>query len=237
MRIPISRHGLGTIAVGSVLLAAVAAICAWAWPPAGAVPALAWVALVAFFRDPERRADCEPADLLSPADGTVRDVDLVEPPAFLDGAAVRVGIFMSLFDVHVNRSPAGGTVRWVSHHPGGHSDARSEAALRRNEHSLLGIERADGRRVLINQIAGLVARRIVCDASLGDRLRKGERFGMIKFGSRVELYLPAADRYTIRVKPGDRVTAGRSVMATGAPALRPAPALSPEETAEDGPQS
>lgn len=231
LRIPIARYGLGTIAAGTVVLAALAGLCLWSWPPAAVAPALAWAGLLAFFRDPHRHADCGPGDLLSPADGTVRDVGVVDAPAFLDGPALRVGIFMSLLDVHVNRSPADGVVRHVSHRPGGHRDARSEAAATGNECNLLGLELADGRRILVNQIAGMVARRIVCEASVGDRVRAGQRFGMVKFGSRVELYLPVADGYSAAVRPGDRVRAGRSVLATLRPAASSAPAPSSRTTA------
>jgi phosphatidylserine decarboxylase len=214
LRIPLSRHGLGVIALGGIVLAAVAGLCLWAWPPAALVPALGWAGLLAFFRDPERRPDCGPDDLVSPADGVVRDVGVVDAPAFLEGPATRVGIFMSVLDVHVNRSPADGVVRWVSHQPGGHADARRPEAALGNEHALLGIELADGGRILVRQVAGLVARRVVCEPAVGDRLLKGQRFGMIKFGSRVELLLPERGRYTVRVQPGERVKAGHSVLAT-----------------------
>lgn len=238
MRIPLARYGLGTLAASTVLAAAGAAVSLVVLPWLAAFFGLAWVGLLLFFRDPERRAAASPEALLSPADGVVRDVGRVAPPAFLKGGAVRVGIFMSLLDVHVNRSPAAGEVRWVSHHPGSFHDARTRAALTHNEHNLLGLELPDGRRILVNQIAGCVARRIVCDVSSGDVLQRGQRFGMVKFGSRVELYLPAADQYEVIVGPGDRVRAGVSVLATRTcPQEASGPTCRPGAAAEHAKQS
>ncbi len=213
MRIPLARYGAGTVLGGTVVLAALAGLAWMAWPAAAALPVLLWVGLLMFFRDPERTADCGEHDLLSPADGTVHDVGEVDAPEFIDGRAIRIGVFMSVFDVHVNRSPAAGAVRHVSHHPGSFIDVRTREAHAANEHNFLGMELADGRRILVNQIAGLVARRIVCAVTVGDQLGRGDRFGMIKFGSRVELYLPAGDQYKVVVAVGDRVRAGRSVLA------------------------
>lgn len=214
MRIPLTRYGLHTLLDGSLfLLAGVVLGLLFFWP-AALVFALLWLWLLSFFRDPERATQSPPHELLSPADGTVRDVGEVTPPAFLDGPAVRVGIFMSVLDVHVNRSPADGVVRWVSHHPGSFRNARAKEALERNEHNLLGLELEGGRRILVNQVAGAIARRIVCEPSVGTALRKGQRFGMVKFGSRVELYLPVADEYAVAVRVGDRVKAGITVVAT-----------------------
>lgn len=216
MRIPIARHGLGTVLAGSALLAAVAGVGLWLFPPLAVVAGALWLGLLWFFRDPARHAEGAPGDLLSPADGTVRDIEEVESPGFFEGRAVRVGIFMSVLNVHVNRSPADATVRWVSYHPGAFHDARAEDSLTENEHNFLGLELADGRRIVLNQIAGAIARRIVCEPASGAALVRGQRFGMIKFGSRVELYLPVADEYAVTVRLGDRVKAGLTVMASRA---------------------
>lgn len=217
MRVPLTKYGRDTMLQATGILGALALLelVVHAWPLA-LLSGIIWVGVLSFFRDPERRAECAPEDLLSPVDGVVRDVEEVRPPAFLDGRAVRIGIFMSLLDVHVNRSPADGAVRWVSYHPGSFHDARARDAATHNEHNLLGLELGDGRRILVNQVAGVLARRIVCEPAVGDRLRRGQRFGMIKFGSRVELYLPVADEYRVRARPGDCVSAGLSVLATGA---------------------
>lgn len=213
MRIPLTSYGLSVILAGSVLLLGGVVAAAFAFWPAAPVLGLLWLGLLAFFRDPERRAECGADDLLSAADGIVRDVEDVRAPAFLEGRCRRIGVFMSVLDVHVNRSPANGVVRWVSHHPGSFRDARSETAKLANEHNFVGLELEGGRKVLVNQIAGLLARRIVCAACEGDRLARGQRFGMVRFGSRVEIYLPLADRYEVRVRPGDPVWSGRTVIA------------------------
>jgi phosphatidylserine decarboxylase len=223
VRIPIARYGLGTVAAISAPLLAAAAACIALAPAWTAVPLVLWIAVLMFFRDPERRASCGEDILLSPADGVVADVEDVDDPGFLGGPATRIGVFMSVFSVHVNRSPVAGTVGWISYHPGTFHDARSEDSLRENEHCFVGLQMPDGRRVVVNQVAGAVARRIVCPVKEGDTLERGQRFGMIKFGSRVELYLPLADEYDVAVAPGDRVRAGLTAMAAPRAARRAAP--------------
>ena len=214
MRIPLTRYGLREIILGSAFFVAALAAWLWVWPPAVAPLIVLWAGYLAFFRDPERRPPDEADVLLSPADGVVRDVEQVTPPgAYLDDPALRIGIFMSVFSVHVNRSPAAGTVQWVEHTPGGYLDARDRRAPTQNEHNLLGIQLGDGRKIMVNQIAGAVARRIVCAVRPGQALEAAERFGMVKFGSRLELFLPASDQYAVAVTPGDKVKAGCSVLA------------------------
>ncbi len=213
VRIPLTRYGLREIALGGIVFLAAVGVCIWLWPPGAAVAGLLYLGCLAFFRDPERRPPQEPDALLSPADGVVRDIGEVSPPGYLDGPAVRIGVFMSVFNVHVNRSPAAGTVEWTEHTPGRYLDARDGRAAVENEHNLIGLRRADGRRLLVNQIAGAVARRIVCAVRPGQHLAAGERLGMIKFGSRLELFIPLADKHVVIVKPGDKVVAGRSLLA------------------------
>jgi phosphatidylserine decarboxylase len=214
VRLPLTSYGLREIVGGSaVCLAAVALGWLACWPLVPLALA-AWAALLAFFRDPERVDRSGPHDVVSPADGTVTDIEEAHAPAFLEGPTRRVGIFMSVADVHVNRAPVTATVRHVQHVPGSFHDARRPISRTENELNLLGLELPDGRRLLVNQIAGVIARRVVCRVAVGDALRKADRFGMVKFGSRVELYLPLGDGYDVRVRRGDRVTAGVSVLAT-----------------------
>ncbi len=217
MRVPLAQYGAREIALGSMLCLGGVAVCAWLFWPLAVLPAAAWVFLMSFFRDPQRPCDGRPNELLSPADGTVADVGDVTAPAPLEGRAVRIGIFMSIFNVHVNRSPAAATVRHLAYHRGRFHDARSERCPIENEHNLIGLEAAEGRRFLVNQIAGVLARRIVCPLQVGDTLARGERLGMIKFGSRVELFVPVKDGPLVRVKVGDRVKAGRDVLVEYAP--------------------
>jgi len=212
MRIPLAKYGLREIALGSVLCLGGGALCIWLFPPAVVAPALAWIFLVAFFRDPNRAVTGSDSELVSPADGRVVDIELVQPPAFLDGPAIRIGIFMSLLDVHVNRAPITGKVRYVEHFPGKFRSARKEVSSTRNEHTLIGMETANGGEVLVKQIAGVIARRVVCAVKAGDSVERGQRLGMVKFGSRVELFVPASDSPVVKTRIGDRVKAGRDVL-------------------------
>jgi len=142
----------------------------------------------------------------------VADITEAAEDEFLGCDAVRIGIFMSVFNVHVNRAPVSGTVVFRDHRPGTFHNAMSAAASAENECSLIGIECPGGQRVLVKQIAGLIARRIVCACGVGDAVERGRRIGMVKFGSRLEVYVPRAAGLAVAVAVGDRVRAGRSVL-------------------------
>jgi phosphatidylserine decarboxylase len=163
-----------------------------------------------FFRDPGRRIPPEPDVVVAPADGKVMLTDEVIEERFLNGPARRVAIFMNVFDVHVNRAPAAGTVRVAQHRDGVFKAAFQEESSAVNEQMALVLEEGS-RRLLVVQIAGLLARRIVSYVQPGQHLEKGERLGMICFGSRVDLYLP--EEAQVMVKAGDRVKAGSSIVA------------------------
>jgi phosphatidylserine decarboxylase len=163
-----------------------------------------------FFRDPERPIPAEPEAVVSPADGKVVYIDEVREERYLNGPARRVAIFMNVFDVHVNRAPVAGTITEAQHRDGCFKAAWRADACTLNEQQALVLE-ADGRRLLVVQIAGLLARRIVSYVQPGQYLDKGERLGLICFGSRVDLYLPLEAE--ILVKVGDRVQAGSSIVA------------------------
>jgi len=163
-----------------------------------------------FFRDPERAIPAEPGVIVSPADGLVIRVEEVQENEFLKTPARYVAIFMNVFDVHVNRSPVAGTVTEMRHRAGEYKAASRRDAAQRNEQQAMVLENAAGRRILVVQIAGLLARRIISYVKPGQHLEKGERLGMICFGSRVDLYLPPDG--DIRVKVGDRVKAGSSII-------------------------
>jgi phosphatidylserine decarboxylase len=164
-----------------------------------------------FFRDPERDIPGEPGAIISPADGLVVQVDEVQESEFLHGPARRVAIFMNVFDVHVNRSPMAGVVTSMRHRAGEYKAASRQDAASRNEQQALVLESDGGRRILVVQIAGLLARRIIPFVKPGQQLARGERLGMICFGSRVDLYLPSEAEILVRV--GDRVKAGSSMVA------------------------
>jgi len=194
------------------ILGGATALALWKLPWAAALPGVLLLFVLYFFRDPERCAPEGEDQLVSPADGRVVDVVTVREEGFLGADAVRVGIFMSLFDVHVNRAPLAGKVVFRDYRPGKFHNAMGGRASRENECSLVGIERSDGARVLVKQIAGLLARRIVCDCPIGRELMRGQRLGMVKFGSRLEVYVPHWSGFRLAVRVGDRVRAGRSVL-------------------------
>jgi len=200
-------------AAGIPLILALVAAIVWPGPytflPAGLLIAL-FVLLLYFLRDPERTTPMGEGLFLAPADGRVVEVKQVYEPRFLEGEAVKIGIFMSLLDVHVNRAPAEGQVILVEHVAGKFLQAFRPEASEVNEHNLIGLEGRYG-RVLVKQVAGIMARRIACWVHPGQRLQAGERLGVIKFGSRVDLYLPPGAEPAIRV--GDRARAGRTVVA------------------------
>ncbi|MBI4868685.1 MAG: phosphatidylserine decarboxylase family protein [Candidatus Wallbacteria bacterium] len=162
-----------------------------------------------FFRDFERNTPQGDRLVVSPADGKVIEIAQVSEPSFIGGPAQRISIFMSVFDGHVNRAPVSGRVAYRYYSPGEFHMAFVDKASELNEQLSLGLEYGD-QRYLVRQIAGWVARRIVCYAELGDELKCGSRYGMIRFGSRVDLFLPVSTSISVRV--GDRVRAGETVL-------------------------
>jgi len=194
--------------VAGVLLGA----CLWLgwWIPSG-LAALLLAGLLLFFRDPARQPPADPLALVSPADGKVICVDEAQDPCFGLGKFRRVGIFLSVLDVHVNRSPCDGRVERTHYSAGEFLDARHLEVDLRNENQTWLLQTPRG-PVLVRQIAGLIARRIVAWKQPGDSLQTGERIGMIRFGSRTDLYVPSA--CSIRVQVGQRVKGGETVLAS-----------------------
>mgnify|MGYP001314985687 CR=1 FL=1 len=180
------------------------------WP----IPALLCLALTGFctyfFRDPSRVLPEAANAIVCPADGKVILIDEIDDDRFLQTRVRKISIFMNVFDVHVNRVPLRGTVEHVRLSPGKFYAADKEQAVLHNESCALTLSTPDQQRYVVVQIAGLIARRIVCRAEKGDQLRAGERFGMIRFGSRVDLYLPLSARITAQI--GQRVRGGESVL-------------------------
>jgi phosphatidylserine decarboxylase len=172
-----------------------------------------WVAY--FFRDPERIGERGADLVISPADGRVVMITEVDEPAFLHGRALRISIFMNVFNVHVNRYPVAGTVKFVHYNPGKFLNAATEKSSLENEQMSVGLEH-DGRRILVRQIAGLIARRIVTYSREGERVEQGERMGIIRFGSRVDVFLPTSAMPMVKV--GQTTFAGTTLIARlGAP--------------------
>jgi phosphatidylserine decarboxylase len=214
MRIPLSREGFpfifSTALPAVVLLLAAARIGGTVlWVLAIAITVLA-LGVLAFFRDPERMGPKGKDLVVSPADGKVIDIKVVDESSYLHGEALCISIFLSLLDVHVNRYPVSGNVDHRAYEVGRFEPAWRSSASRSNERSSTGIQ-SDGRPVLVNQIAGLAAKRIVTYAEIGDRVQQGERMGLIRFGSRVDIYLPRDASPGVKV--GDRAVGGVTVVA------------------------
>ncbi len=166
--------------------------------------------IVYFFRDPERGVPEEEGAVVSPADGKIVDVGLVTESDFSPEETLKISVFMSVFNVHVNRMPAEGTVTDISYRPGKFFSADLDKASKHNERNAVSIETIDGRKLVVVQVAGLIARRIICRIHKGDRLRRGQRFGMICIGSRLDVYLPPDTKPVVAV--GDKVLAGTSIL-------------------------
>ena len=173
---------------------------------------LIWV--LAFFRDPHRDIPQGDNILVSPADGRVTDIDVVEENDVIGGRALKIGIFLSIFDVHINRAPCAVRIDKVTYRPGQYTNAMNPSSAKVNESNDIAMTRLAEPKdaLLVRQISGAIARRIVCKAEVGADFACGERFGMIKFGSRTELYLPARDNVKCVVKVGDKVKAGETIL-------------------------
>jgi phosphatidylserine decarboxylase len=206
--VPLTRHGFREMLIGSLVLAVVAIGLDWVWWPLALLPLPLLIFLFAFFRDPNRGLPAEQHAMVSPADGTVSDITEIEHDEWLGGSAVRVGIFLSVFNVHVNRSPCDGKVAKVEYKKGKFINAmKHDAASSDNESNTILLVERDGTEpvAVVKQIVGLIARRIIFPLQVGDAVCRGDRIGMIKFGSRTELYIP------IRLEPQIKVTVGQKV--------------------------
>lgn len=212
----ITRYGYDVVGVVAALCV-IGILAAWFFVDARILKLILILILASFlaftlyfFRDPDRKTPEGAHLVISPADGKVVLVTETREEEFLRGDAVQVSIFMSPLNVHVNRYPVNGTVRFFRHIPGEYLVAFDEKSSLRNERTLIGIEHAGG-KILFKQIAGFIARRIVAPIQVGDSAVAGQRFGMIRFGSRVDILLPRGSE--LRVRPGDRTVAGETVLA------------------------
>ncbi|MCH2212764.1 MAG: phosphatidylserine decarboxylase family protein [Fuerstiella sp.] len=225
-RIPFARVGLAELLVIGGGFTVAGLVFAWAGSVStGTVQLIAWFAsavllviagLIAwFFRDPPREAPAAPGLVISPADGKIVDIEELDNDDHVGGPAVKIGIFLSIFNVHINRAPVSGRVIGLAYRSGKYLNALRPESARENEQLAVMIETDDGhhRGIVVRQITGAIARRIVCWLKPGDDLKRGEQFGMIKLGSRTELVLPKEACLTIHTQLGDRVKAGTSILA------------------------
>jgi phosphatidylserine decarboxylase len=219
MRISLTKFGLPQVVIYPVLAfvamvvlprVAGAFLPQWAAFTIKVVLAAVLIWVLMFFRDPERRGPSDINLLLAPADGRITEIEKVEETGFIGGPALRIGIFLSIFDVHINRAPCNVRVQKITYKKGKYLNAMNPQSGRVNESNELDLVRTDSPKdkLIVRQISGAIARRIVCAAAEGRQLSGGERFGMIKFGSRTELYLPVRENAKCLVKIGDKVKAG-----------------------------
>jgi phosphatidylserine decarboxylase len=224
VKVPFTRYGLPQAAIFPAVIAGIAVFClfvairwccGWICVAAWIVEGMLLVLLVwvlSFFRDPERQIPRDSNVLLSPADGTVTAVDVIEDAG---GKAIRIGIFLSIFNVHINRAPCAAVVEEIRYRKGRFINAQNGESSQVNESNDVVLRRVDepADRIVVRQISGAIARRIVCAVQTGEKLEAGQRFGMIKFGSRTELIFPARPEAHCVVKQGDKVKAGLNVLA------------------------
>lgn len=207
MRIPIARQGYSSIAIG---LIGVALFLWWGVTAGWVLFSLISLFVISFFRDPERRSPTDEKTILSPADGRVLLIEKKDMTPFSTGEAIKISVFMSVFNCHVNRIPLSGRIEEIIYRTGKFFSANQDRASAQNEQNALLLRTAEGLEISFIQVAGLIARRIVCWAKPGSVMKRGERFGMIRFGSRVDIFLPIAAR--IRIQRGDKVKAGITII-------------------------
>jgi phosphatidylserine decarboxylase len=213
--IPFARWGLcELLLIGTPLLAASIGLASTPIWYAAAAPAILLAFVIWFFRDPPRRVPHDTGLVVSPADGKLVEITQLDDHDFIGGPAVRIGIFLTIFNVHINRAPCRARVIRLHYSPGKFLNALDPESVLVNENLWIGLEEEEPpyRRMVCRQISGLIARRIVCDLRPGQTIERGEKFGMIKLGSRTELILPA-DGLTIHAKVGQWVRAGSDVLA------------------------
>lgn len=214
--LPFARWGLWELNLMGWPLAAIVAGLLWlggVWQWLAVAPAVLLTLIVYFFRDPPRRVPSEPGAIVAPADGAIVDVTPLDHYDFIGGPAVRIGVFLSIFNVHINRAPCDGKVLETDYKPGEFLNAMRADSAERNESMWIGFETPGDmpRRFAVRQISGMFARRIVCKLHPGEAVTRGAKFGMIKLGSRTELILPAG--VEVLVRTGDKIRAGSDVVA------------------------
>ncbi len=209
----ISPHGKREIVASAIATIVLVLVCGRYMPYLIPLPVLAFLFVISFFRDPDRTVPDRDDVLVSPADGTITDVTMVNASPLEESRCRRIGIFLSVLNCHVNRSPGDGTVTNIEYQEGAFHNAMSDEASAENESNAIVVEQ-DGGSFAVKQIAGLLARRIVCSVSEGEEVFRGERIGIIKFGSRTELFVPENRSFQVAVEEGDHVYGGHTILGT-----------------------
>lgn len=219
MRIPLTKYGWPQVVLYPVIVVTGMLVLALVWPASASVWTLVAIETVLaailvwalmFFRDPHRQIPADDAVLVAPADGKVTDIETLDKSDFIGGPTLRISIFLSIFNTHINRAPCDATVETITYRKGKYVNAMNPLSSKVNESNTLAMVRTNEPRdrLVVRQISGAIARRIVCAARQGQELARGEKFGMIKFGSRTELYVPAGEYMQCLVGIGDNVKAG-----------------------------
>jgi len=223
MRIPLTKYGWPQVIIFPAVVLTLMVICPlagkaflplWAIVSIEALLASVCVWILMFFRDPYRSPPSAQNLLLAPADGRITDIEIIEEDNFIGGTTLRIGIFLSIFSTHINRAPCNAKVERITYKKGKYKNAANPQSGRVNESNELGLIRTDSPkdRLIVRQISGSIARRIVCEKKEGQVLTGGEKFGMIKFGSRTELYVPHRENVKCLVQIGDKVKAGLTTL-------------------------
>ena len=213
MRIPLAKYGIRELILFSIPcivgMGFSIALFPWLMP----IPLFFLSFLFNFFRDPNRKTPQDTSLIIAPADGTVSHIVPVFEDNYLKCDATKISVFMSVLNVHVNRVPVHGRVEFIKHTKGKFLDARDDECFSSNENNVMGLSLIGSSiKIAVKQIAGKIAKRIVCACKVGDVFEQGQRFGMIKFGSRVEVFVSNSIKFEVMVKVGDKVTAGKTIL-------------------------
>ncbi|HHT9138760.1 MAG TPA: phosphatidylserine decarboxylase family protein [Candidatus Wunengus sp. YC60] len=213
MRIPLAKYGLRELIIFGMPCVIGAGVAIVLFPWVVPIPIFFLSFLLNFFRDPNRETPQGASVIIAPADGTVSHIVPVFEEHYLKCDTTKVSIFMSVLNVHVNRVPVHGRVEFIKHTKGKFLDARDDECFSSNENNVMGLSLIGSQvKIAVKQIAGKIAKRIVCACKVGDVFEQGQRFGMIKFGSRVEVFVPNSVKFEVLVKVGEKVTAGKTVL-------------------------
>lgn len=213
MRIPLTKYGIRELIILGIPCIAGMGFSILLIPWIVPIPIFFLAFLFNFFRDPNRSTPQDAGLIIAPADGTVSHIVPVFEDNYLKCDTTKVSIFMSVLNVHVNRVPVHGRVEFIKHTKGKFLDARDDECFSSNENNLMGLSiMGRSTRIAVKQIAGKIAKRIVCACKVGDVFEQGQRFGMIKFGSRVEVFVPQSVRFEVMVKVGEKVVAGKTIL-------------------------
>ena len=213
MRIPLAIYGIKELIIFGIPCVVGIGFSIALFPWIVPIPLFFLAFLLNFFRDPNRDTPQGAEFIIAPADGTVSHIVPVFEENYLKCETTKISIFMSVLNVHVNRVPVHGRVEFIKHTKGKFLDARDDECFRSNENNLMGLSLMGSHtKIAVKQIAGKIAKRIVCACKIGDIFEQGQRFGMIKFGSRVEVFVPNSVKFEVMVRVGEKVTAGKTIL-------------------------